>query len=132
MERNESFKYVYSAKQQEEIKNIRKKYMVQEENKMEQLRKLDQSVSQKATAKSLAIGIVGALIMGCGMSLAMTNLYETLGLTMMVGLIYGICIGCVGIILVCLAYPVYCNTLKKERERIASEILRLSDELLQD
>ena len=30
-----------------------------------------------------------------------------------------------------LAYPLYCRTLKKERERIAPEILRLADELIQ-
>ena len=132
MEKKETFNYTYSAEQQEEIKNIRKKYMAQEEDKMEQLRKLDQSVTQKATAKALAIGIIGALIMGCGMSLAMTGLYDALGLSQMLGMVVGCMIGTVGIALECLAYPVYQRTLKKERERIAPEILRLSDELLHD
>ena len=36
----------------------------------------------------------------------------------------------IGIVLVCLAYPIYNRTLKKEREKIASEILRLTDELM--
>ena len=39
-EKKESFHYTYSAKQQEEIQSIRKKYLPQED-KMEQLRRLD-------------------------------------------------------------------------------------------
>ena len=44
----ETFTYTYSAQQQEEIKNIRKKYLAPEEDKMEQLRKLHHSATQKA------------------------------------------------------------------------------------
>ena len=42
----------------------------------------------------------------------------------------GIGAGVFGIILVILAYPVYNRTLKKEREKIAPEIIRLTDELI--
>ena len=53
MENNkDTFEYIYSAEQQEEIKNIRKKYMAPEEDKMDQLRKLDASVTMKATMLS--------------------------------------------------------------------------------
>ena len=45
-------------------------------------------------------------------------------------MVIGVGIGVIGIILVCLAYPIYNRTLKKEREKIASEILRLTDELM--
>ena len=45
-------------------------------------------------------------------------------------MIIGICVGIIGIVLVSLAYPVYNRTLKKEREKIAPEILRLTDELM--
>lgn len=130
MENKETFQYTYSAKQQEEIKNIRKKYAAQEEDKMEQLRKLDQSVTQKATTGALIVGILGALILGFGMSLSMTNLNEILGSAKVFGILIGSIIGGVGIVLVCFAYPLYNRILRKERERIAPEILRLSDELL--
>ena len=73
------------------------------------------------------MGIIGALIMGTGMSLAMTELGAALGSLAMV---MGIVIGVVGMVLVALAYPLYNRVLKKQRERIASEILRLTDELL--
>ena len=124
----ESFNYTYSAKQQEEIKAIRKKYEAPEENKMEQLRRLDASVTQKATVRSMTVGIIGALIMGLGMSISMTDIGAVFGsfLSMMIGIVIGI----VGIVLVCLAYPTYHRTLKAERERIAPEVLRLSDELM--
>ena len=126
-EKNETFNYTYSAKQQEELKNIRKKYAAPEDNKMEQLRKLDRQVTQKAQAWAIALGVVGALILGTGMSIAMTDLTGFLGGTAM---FIGIPVGLIGIVLVALAYPVYNRILKKERQRIAPEILRLTDELM--
>ena len=129
MEKNqETFTYTYSAQQQEEIQNIRKKYLAPEEDKMERLRKLHYSATQKAQVWSLVLGIVGALIMGSGMSLVMTDIGKVLGLTN--ALIPGIVIGVIGMIPVILAYPTYNRVLKKERERIAPEILRLTDELM--
>ena len=128
----ETFNYTYSAKEQDEIKAIRKKYIVPEEteDKMEQLRRLDASVTQKAQAVSIALGVIGALILGTGMSLAMTNIGEMIGLQGVLVMILGIIIGIMGIVLVCMAYPTYSAILKKEREKIAPEIIRLTDELM--
>lgn len=127
---NEGFNFTYSAKEQEEIKNIRKKYAtpMEEEDKMAQLRRLDASVYSKASAAALVIGVIGALIMGIGMSLIMTDIGKTFGTFL--ALVIGIGVGVVGIVLVSLAYPVYNRTLKKEREKIAPEIMRLTDELI--
>ena len=126
------FTYTYSAKEQAELRKIRDKYTApsQSENKMEQLRRLDASVTQKATSVSLALGIIGALILGSGMSLAMTELGAIFGTERTVAMMVGIVIGIVGIILVCLAYPTYNRIVKKEREKIAPEIMRLTDELM--
>ena len=71
-----------------------------------------------------------SMIMGLGMSLAMSELSEILGIHQDVGMLLGIIIGVVGIVPVCLAYPLYNRALKKEREKIAPEILRLADELM--
>lgn len=127
MENKEGFSFTYSAEQQKEVGEIRKKYLPQEVDKMEQLRKLHAVPTQKAQAASLVIGIIGALIMGTGMSLAMTDIGAALGSLAMV---IGIVIGIVGMVMVALAYPLYNRVLKKQREKIAPEILRLSDELL--
>lgn len=127
---NQEFNFTYSAKEQEELKKIRKKYEPQEEDKMEQLRRLDASVTKKATTISLSFGIIGVLIMGCGMSLIMTNLGDSLGLKGVIAMIIGIVIGIAGGALACFAYPVYKKTVNRERERIAPEIIRLTDELM--
>ena len=130
MENKERFHYIYSAKEQEEIKAIRKKYAPSEEteDKMAQLRRLDAGVYSKATTVSLVVGIIGTLMMGLGMSLAMTDIGEILGTVLAMAI--GVSIGIVGIVLVCLAYPIYNRTLRKEREKIATEIIRLTDELM--
>ena len=125
---NHSFDYTYCAAQQQEVENIRKKYLPKEEDKMEQLRKLHAIPTRKAQAAALAVGIIGALILGTGMSLCMTELGAALGNLAMV---IGIAVGLVGMVPVALAYPIYNRILKKEREKIAPEILRLTDELMQ-
>lgn len=119
---NSTFQYTYSAKEQAQIKAIRSKYVPKEENKMEQLRRLDASVNQKATMYSLIVGIIGALIMGTGMSCCMVWADAWL--------VPGIVIGLIGMAIAVTAYPLYNRVLKKERERIAPEILRLTDELM--
>jgi uncharacterized membrane protein HdeD (DUF308 family) len=129
MEHKEGFRFTYSAARQQEVEHIRKKYLPQaeEENKMEQLRKLHHSASEKAQARAIAVGTMGALMMGIGMSLCMTDLGAALG---NLALLIGIFAGLAGILLVALAYPVYNRVLKKQRQRIAPQILRLSEELL--
>ena len=127
MENNHSFEYTYSAQQQKEVEAIRKKYLPKEEDKMEQLRKLHYSATQKAQAASIAIGVIGALILGTGMSLCMTELGAALEHFAMV---IGVLAGLIGLVMVALAYPLFNYVLKKERKRIAPEILRLSEELL--
>ena len=124
---NNSFEYTYSAERQQEIEAIRKKYLPKEEDKMATLRRLHSIPTQKAQAASIAIGVLGTLILGTGMSLCMTELGAVLGhLAMMIGILVGI----LGLVMVALAYPLYNRVLKKERQRIAPEILRLSEELL--
>ena len=125
-----SFKYTYSAKEQDEIKRIRQKYQSQEEDSMTRLRKLDASATSKATVIALVLGVGGALILGMGMSLIMTDLAVLLGMTGMTNIIVGTITGVLGVILAALAYPVYSKVLKREREKIAPEILRLTDELM--
>lgn len=121
-EGKETFQYTYSAKQQEEIRNIRKKYAAPEEDKMEQLRRLDRSVIEKGTTAALIVGILGALLLGIGMCC-----------TMVWGemwFIPGILVGVLGIAAISAAYPLYNRVVRKEREKIAPEIIRLTDDLM--
>lgn len=124
---NLSFEYTYSAQRQKEVEEIRKAYLPKEEDKMAELRRLHAIPTQKAQAVSLAVGIIGALIMGTGMSLCLTDLGAALGRLAMV---IGIGVGLVGMVLVILAYPIFSRVLKNERAKVAPEILQLSEELL--
>lgn len=116
------FEYAYSAKKQEEIEAIKKKYLPKEEDKMETLRKLDQSVEQAGTAYALVIGITGALIFGAGMSLTMT-----IGTT--AAMIIGILLGLIGAVPIGMAYPLYKKKVKEQRAKVAPQILALTEEL---
>ena len=130
---NQTFEYTYCAKEREEIKAIRQKYAAQEqpEDKLAAIRRLDAQVTQKATAVSLVLGILGALIMGSGMSLTMTDIGELLGLNATLAMLVGIAVGVAGMVMAGVAYPVYNRIVKTQREKIAPQILRLTDELLQ-
>ena len=127
---NEGFRYTYSAKEQEELKKIREKYISREEDKMERLRRLDSSVTHKAQTISLTFGIVGILVLGFGMSLAMSDFGEILGFYRDMAMLLGVVIGIIGGIIAILAYPMYNLIVKRERKKIAPEIIRLTDELL--
>ncbi|MBQ3012108.1 MAG: hypothetical protein IJD74_01040 [Clostridia bacterium] len=131
MDNNENkFQYTYSVKEQEELRKIREKYAEKEETKIERLRRLDKSASNRAQTVAITIGVIGALILGFGMSLAMTDIGAALGLAENIAMIVGIAVGFVGGALVALAHPIYRGVLKSERQKIAPEILRLTDELM--
>ena len=124
-----SFQYSYSAKEREEIKKIRDKYLSKEkeESSIERLRRLDGAVLSRATAFSLVFGILGTLILGLGMSVIMTEIADALGAAAMP---LGIILGIIGAAVAAFAYPVFCFVLRRGREKAAPEILRLSEELM--
>lgn len=119
---NNNFRYTYSAKDQQELKRIRQKYAPPEENKMERIRRLDRRAYEKGTMAAIILGVIGALILGVGMCCVMV--------WQGVMFIPGILIGLIGIGVLSTAYPMYNRVSRMERERIAPEIIRLTDELL--
>ena len=126
------FSYTYSAGEQAEIKQIRDKYTkpTEVEDKMARLRQLDASVTNTAQAVALVFGIIGALILGFGMSLIMTDLANILGPFRDMAMVIGIVTGIVGGVLASLAYPIYNVIVKAKRKKLAPEIIRLTDELM--
>ena len=129
---NNGFQYTYSAKEQAELKRIRDKYTAptEVEDKMACLRRLDASVTNTAQAVALVFGVIGTLILGFGMSLVMTELAESLGISGDAAMVIGIIVGIVGGILASLAYPIYNAIVKAKRKKLAPEIIRLTDELM--
>ena len=114
------FQYTYSAKQQEEIEAIRKKYLPPQEDKMEQLRRLDRSATRKGTVVSVVVGVIGCLLLGIGMCCTMV---------WMQWFVPGVVIGVIGIVGIAAAYPLYTRITRRERERLAPQILKLTEEL---
>lgn len=121
MTEKETFEYTYSAPRHSEIQAIRRKYLPREMTKLDQLRELDAGTTRRGMAVSLVHGVLYTLILGLGMSCCLVwagNLFFP-----------GIAIGCIGLAGVAATYPIYTRIVKQDRERIAPEILRLTEEL---
>lgn len=118
--REDAFHYSYSAKQQAEIEKIKSKYVEKELDKMEQLRKLDQSAEQPGTIAAIAAGVIGSLILGVGM--CCTMVWKDF-------FVLGIVVGIIGMAILGCAYPLYKKMTKKRRAQIAPQILKLTAEL---
>lgn len=118
---DESFEYTYTAPDQEEIRRIRSKYLPkdQTESKMEKLRRMDREAERPGTIAGLVLGTVGALIFGIGMCCCLVWEMYVLGIGL--GIIGGVTLG--------MAYPAYTRITKRQREKIAPEILALTEEL---
>lgn len=127
MDNKDKFEYTYRAPvkgEREEIEDIRSKYLPKskEETKLQRLKRLDSKVNNIPTIWSLCIGIIGTLIFGLGLTMILEwNI-----------LVWGVIVSIVGVIPVLLAYPVYRYVTKKVTEKYREEILKLSDELLNE
>lgn len=122
---SDKFSYTYSApseSERREIESIKKQYTAapKNEDKLEKLRRLDMRVTQPPMIVGLIVGIIGTLIMGLGMAMALEwNI-----------MLWGIVVGVIGIALAAAAYPVYRVILKRNKRKYGQLIIELSDELL--
>ena len=122
MENSKPFTYNYSAKQNKEIEDIRRRYLPQEENKLERLRKMDSRVRCAGMLEGLTIGIIGCLIFGIGMCF---------GLDVFMGADWLTLLFCaIGIVLMLPAYPISKYLSSKTKEALAPKILSLSEEII--
>ena len=112
-ENKEIFTYTYSARQQEEVRRILQKYTPPQEDKMELLRRLDKSAQQPGTIAGIALGVCGTLMLGLGMCCTMvwTGVFAL-----------GVAVGCTGIAVLALAYPMFLHLTKRRRAQLAPQI----------
>ena len=121
MENKQQVSITYSAEEQKELNAIRAKYAPKGSNPLTNLDKakaIDARVESKGTIAGLAVGIIGSLVTGLGMSCVLV--WDKLAL--------GILIGLVGLVGVAGAYPLYQRVIQKERAKAADEIMKLSEE----
>ena len=116
-----TFSYDYSARDNQEILRIRKKYLPQEETKLEELKRLDQLVQNAGVMEGLCAGIGGALIFGLGMCLSMGVIGHVIWL--------GVILGLMGAAGMAAAFPVYRSFFTKAKARHTPRILQLTEEL---
>ena len=117
MNNTDTFEYNYSAERAREVEAIRRKYEEPEEDKFEQLKALDRQAERRGKILSIAIGIIGTLILGTGMSMVMVGQVPYF--------IPGIAIGVVGVVALGSAYPIYKAVTKKDRDKVAGQVLAL-------
>ena len=124
---NNQFNFKYTAPTEEErkeIDSIRRQYAPQEktETKLERLRRLDGLVKNTAIIWSLVLGVVGTLVLGLGLTMILEWSIWIWGIVLMV----------IGSVPISIAYTVYKLALNKGKAKYGDEILRLSEELLNE
>ena len=112
------------------VQKIRTQYMEKEATGLDELKALDKQVKNPANVFAYVFGSLGAVIMGGGMSLVMTDLPGKIGIAH--PMFFGIAIGLVGMIMACINYPIYKRILAARRKKYAQNILALSEKFMQN
>lgn len=116
--------------QQFMVQKIRTQYMEKQATDLDGLRALDAKVKRPANIFAYLFGSIGAIIMGGGMSLVMTDLAATLGIAHSMTL--GIAVGAVGLVMAVINYPIYRGILNGRKKKYAAEILELSEKMMKE
>lgn len=107
---------------------IANEYAPKQTSKVKALKRLDAKAKNPALVFTYTFGIISSLVLGTGMSLAMGVIGG--GSFLMVAL--GIAIGCVGIVGVCVNYPIYKRILTKCKNKYATDIIKLANEIVNE
>ena len=114
--------------QQFMAQKIRTEYMEKQPSELDALKKLDAKVKRPANVFSYVFGSIGAIVMGAGMSLVMTEIGTTLGLENTLPL--GVAVGVVGLFMAVINYPIHQRILSSRRRKYAAEVEALSSKIL--
>ena len=107
---------------------IRSQYMEKQSAELDALRKLDKKVKYPAYVFAYIFGSISAIVMGAGMSLVMTDIGQTIGLTNT--MLPGIIIGVIGMVAAVFNYPIYKGILNARKKKYGSDILTLSEQIV--
>ncbi len=110
------------------VQKIRTQYTEKKHTELDVLKELDSKVKRPANIFAYIFGSIAAIIMGSGMSLVMTDIGETVGITNPMP--YGIIIGIVGMFMAIVNYPIYKGILGSRRKKYADKIIALSDKIM--
>lgn len=111
------------------VQKIRTQYTEKEHTQLDELKALDGKVKKPANVFAYGFGAIGAIVMGAGMSLVMTDIGAQLG--MAETMVPGIVIGVVGLAMAVFNYPIYKGILASRKKKYADQIIALSDKLME-
>ena len=109
------------------VEKIRSQYTEAEHTELDALKALDARVKKPAKVFGFTYGSLGAIVMGAGMSLVLTDIGAVLGMTET--LIPGIVVGVAGLVAVLTTYPIYKKILNSRKKKFAPQIMELSDRI---
>ncbi|MBE5786678.1 MAG: dihydropteridine reductase [Clostridiales bacterium] len=112
------------------VRKIRDQYTEKENTPLDQLRALDAKVRRPALLFAWIIGILGALIMGSGMSLVMTEIGAVVGMENPMA--PGIVLGIIGLVMACVNFPLYKKILRHRKQQYKAQIMQMSTRMLQE
>ena len=112
-----------------EAERISEKYRTREVTALDELRVLDTKVKRPANVFAYTFGAIGAIVMGAGMSLVMTDIGAIIGRES--AMIPGIAVGVVGLGMALCTYPIYKAMLNARKKKYAAKIMELSDKIMQ-
>ncbi|MGN0317738.1 MAG: hypothetical protein ACI4E1_07340 [Lachnospira sp.] len=110
------------------VQKIRTQYTEKEHTQIDALKELDVKVKRPANVFAYILGSVGAIVMGSGMSLVMTDIGSTVGIDN--PMIPGIAVGIVGMVIAIINYPIFKGILSSRRKKYSDRIISLSDEIM--
>ncbi len=110
------------------VQKIRTQYTEKEHTGLDELKELDSKVKRPANVFSYIFGTISAIIMGSGMSLVMTDIGATVGVSD--PMLPGIIIGIAGMFMAIINYPIYKGILGARRKKYADKIIALSDKIM--
>lgn len=110
--------------------SILTQYTEKAPTRLDELRALDKKVKRPALVVGYTLGAIGAIVMGSGMSLVMTDIGAILDIPYAMPI--GIAVGVVGMLIAGLSYPVGKKILSARKKKYAGEISRLSHSILEN
>ena len=111
------------------VQKIRTQYTEKQHTELDELKALDAKVKKPANVFAYTYGCVGAVIMGAGMSLVMTEIGAIIGLAS--AMVPGIVVGVVGMGMALSTYPIYKKILNSRKKKFTPQIMELSEKLMQ-
>lgn len=112
------------------VQKIRTQYTERENTQLDALKALDKKVKKPANVFAVVFGSISAVVMGSGMSLVMTDIGSIIGIES--PMFPGIIIGVIGLVMALLTYPMYKKILNSRKKKYASEIIKLSDSIMNE